>query len=803
MNKLWCFLVSVIWLALTCSCLALELPELEPKYQKLFGSTGPGQMWLAPDQQWLVMAEAEKFIPFTQLAQKSYFTAAGRAFHSEVAIERDTIHFDRFVLLNLQTREQVSILAPQGHFVDVRWSPDSRQLALVARMDNKLTLWRYLISDKQLTQWSELALSVQFSAESLVWLADSKSVIARQSLSRFELSGAAAKPVLKLGSAATQTRIYRDALDTDERRQIFRRLTLQQAVLIDAKGNSRALAEPGMLEKLSISPDGRYLLVQLLDETMQHPVSFNRMARRYQVVDIQNGKVVATPPALAAALLTARQPDATAPGARLLHWLPSAAASLVWVEAIEVRGHTVEAEIRDQVKLWSAPFTHTPELLFSTTWRLFQLFWTEQGRVMFSEFHAGTKQLRLWSLLPETINQAATLLHQYDYTNAFSSPGELVTVRQPNGVVVAVSNAHNALYFRSEGQNNGGVRPSIARYDAESNERTQIFSSSSSVRQYPLYLRVAGNVETLLLQSQTSERAPVLQYWSAEKFSSVLYDWHKDDLPVLPKAQQLNYVRKDGVELSSVLYLPEPVAGKKPPVLIWLYPRHYYSHQKQQNAATEHSFQLINPYGPQFALLEGFAVLDASNAPIVASQNKDPNDSFLQQQQLNAEAMIAALQDTGVVDTSNIVLMGHSYGAFSALSLLATTNHFKGAIARSGAYNRSLTPLGFQSEKRTLWQSPELYMQLSPFFQADQIKAPVLLIHGTEDQNAGTSPLQSEMMFQALQSHGNKVELLLLPGEDHQYQAKENLQSMLQVQVRWLRQFLDKRQPLSVAGEGK
>lgn len=790
MNKLWRYFIcpSVLWF--TFCCLAVELPELEPKYQKLFESTGPGHMWLAPDQQWLVMAEAEKFIPLTQLVQKSFFNAAGRAFHSRVPLERGSLHFDRFLLLNMQTKQQLSIAAPQGHFVDVRWSPDSRQLALVVHKDNKLTLWRYQVSNQQLTLWSELALSVQFSGESLVWLPDSDSVIVRHSLSRFEPSDLTETAVFKVGAAASQTRIYRDALDSDERRAIFRNLTLQQAVLIDGKGNNRALAQPGMLEKLSISPDGQYLLVQMLDENIQDVVSFNRMARRYQVVDVSAGKVIATPPALAAAVLTARQPDAAAQGARLLHWLPSAPASLVWVEAAEIQGHEVAAEMRDWVKLWAAPFTHKPELLFSTSWRLFQLFWTEQGRAVFSDFHAGTKQLRLWSRLPEAMNQVATLLHQYDYTNDFTSPGDLVTVRQPNGVVVAVSNAHNALYFSSQGHSAGGLLPYAVRYDAQSNKRTQIFSSDHAVRQNILYLRVAGEVETLLLESQSSARAPVLQLWSAGKLSSVLYDWHTEHLPVLPAAQELKYLRKDGVELSSVLYLPESVPGKKHPVLIWLYPREYYSHQKQQNAASEHSFKLIDPYGPQFALLEGFAVLDASNAPIVASESKNPNDSFVQQQQQNAEAMIAALQNTGVIDTSNMVLMGHSYGAFSALSLLATTDYFKGAIARSGAYNRSLTPLGFQSEKRTLWQSPELYMRLSPFFQADQIKAPVLLIHGTEDQNAGTSVLQSEMMFQALQAQSNKVELLLLPGEDHQYKAKENLQSMLQIQVRWLRQRL-------------
>jgi len=801
MNKF----VNVLWLlialAVSWSCHARSESAVGPQYAALLENAGPGNMWLAPDQQWLVMGDAAQFQAQQQLDPRWYFFAAGKALHRQQALEKDTPEFADLQLLNLKTRamHRLSFPAPsfaKHKFVAVHWSPDSSQLALVVRSANKLSLWHYHLAAQQLRPWSAVAVSAQLGAESLVWLPDSSAVVVRQSLMQPQ-SSAAEMPgiVLKSSQDTAQSRVYRDALDSEDRRRMFRQLSQQRAVLIDVTGQLTPLTAAGMLEDLSISPDGRYLLLQLLDDDLHPAVKFSRLGRRYQVIDLHQRKLVAEPAALGAAELLARQPDAAAAGTRLIQWLPGAPASLVWAEAVELQGHRVTASVRDQVRRWDAPFHQPSQLLFQTSWRLFQLSWTVQGRAIYSDFHAGTKQLRNWSWLAQTA-QSPGLLHQTDYSNAFTSAGELVTVRQPTGVSYALADQHQAVFFSAGNPNRYGEYAVVTRHGLAKDQQEQVFSDQQKQQLHPMYIRLHDDNVRLLLTRNQPDRAPSLFWWTNGQLAAeALHDWHTSTRPVLPQARPLKYRRADGVELSSLLYLPDGPAQQKYPVLIWLYPREHETHQQQQQLTShQHSYSPMQPLTADFALLEGFAVLDASNAPIVAGGQQLPNDSYVKQQQLNAAAMVAALSETGVIDTNQMYLLGHSYGAFSAVSLLATTDYFHGAIARSGAYNRSLTPLGFQSEKRTLWQAPDLYLQLSPFFQADRIKAPILLIHGTDDQNAGTSLLQSELMFQALQALGKDAELLLLPGEGHQYQGRENLLQMLQIQARWLKQQLAQQQ---------
>lgn len=796
MNKFIYGLCLLIAISANWNGYAHTKPLEETQYKALLENTGPGHMWLAPDQQWLVMGDTEKYQAQQDLEPRRYFFAAGIALHRQRAVEKDTPEFSELQLLNLTTRVLHKVSFPtntsESHkFVNVHWSPDSSQLALVVRNDDQLSLWHYHLGEQKLRPWSMVAVSAQLGSDSLVWLPDSSAVVVRESLMQQQVfESDKQEVVLKSSQGAAQNRIYPDALDSEDKRRIFRQLTQQRAVLIDAKGQLKPLSESGMLESLSISPDGQYLLVQLLDDNLHPAVKFSRLGRRYQVINLHNGSMVAEPTALAAAVIVARQPDAAASGARLVQWLPSAAASLVWVEAVELQGHRIAAPVRDQVWRWDAPFMQPSQILFQTTWRLFQLSWTLQGRAIYSDFHFGTKQLRNWSWVAQKAD-FPVLLHQTDYSNSFTSAGELVTLRQPTGVSYALADHQNSVFFSASNPNRYGEYAVVTRHGLVKNDQEQVFSDQKKKQLYPLYVRLQDENLRLLLTQNKPDRAPSLLLWSNGQLNTKpLYDWQATTSPLLPKAIPLKYQRADGVELSFLLYMPEGHEQQKYPVLIWLYPREYETHQQQQLVAHEHGYSPMQPLAADFALLEGFAVLDASNAPIVSSAQQRPNDSYVQQQRLNASAMVAALNETGLIDTNQMYLLGHSYGAFSAVSLLATTDYFRGAIARSGAYNRSLTPLGFQSEKRTLWQAPDLYLQLSPFFQADQIKAPILLIHGTEDKNAGTSVLQSELMFQALQALGKDAELLLLPGEGHQYQGKENLLQMLQIQARWLKQHL-------------
>ncbi|RYZ25484.1 MAG: S9 family peptidase, partial [Chitinophagaceae bacterium] len=227
------------------------------------------------------------------------------------------------------------------------------------------------------------------------------------------------------------------------------------------------------------------------------------------------------------------------------------------------------------------------------------------------------------------------------------------------------------------------------------------------------------------------------------------------------------------------------------PVFMWAYPREFNSaDDAAQVRGSQHRFITISSGSPIFYVTQGFAVFDNAEMPIVAKANGKPNDNFIEQLKMNAEAAINKLAEMGVGDRTRVAVGGHSYGAFMTANLLAHTNLFKAGIARSGAYNRTLTPFGFQNEERTYWQAPELYYEMSPFSYADKIKTPLLLIHGEADNNPGTFPINSERLFNAVKGHGGTVKLVMLPYESHGYTGKENLLHVLAEQGQWLEKFV-------------
>ena len=260
------------------------------------------------------------------------------------------------------------------------------------------------------------------------------------------------------------------------------------------------------------------------------------------------------------------------------------------------------------------------------------------------------------------------------------------------------------------------------------------------------------------------------------------------------KKEKISYQRADGINLTGNLYLPKGYDPKRDgplPVIIWAYPIEYKSAaDAAQVRGSQHTFTRINYGSPVFWVTQGYAVLDNAEMPIVGENGKEPNDNFVPQLHLNAHAAIQKLATMGVGDSTRVGVGGHSYGAFMTANLLAHTNLFKAGIARSGAYNRSLTPFGFQGEERTYWQAPELYNQMSPFTYAHKIKTPLLLIHGEMDNNPGTFPIQSERLYNAIKGHGGTVRYVVLPYESHGYAAKENILHMLWEQHNWLEKYV-------------
>jgi dipeptidyl aminopeptidase/acylaminoacyl peptidase len=263
---------------------------------------------------------------------------------------------------------------------------------------------------------------------------------------------------------------------------------------------------------------------------------------------------------------------------------------------------------------------------------------------------------------------------------------------------------------------------------------------------------------------------------------------YKDPAPQLRsiKKELVTYKRPDGVQLSFTLYLPPDYKpGERLPTIVWAYPLEFNdAGTAGQVVGSPNLFTTLNGNSILFMLTQGYAILDNATMPVVGDP-ETVNNTYIEQIVASAKAAIDKAVDMGVTDRNRVGVGGHSYGAFMTANLLAHSDLFRAGVARSGAYNRTLTPFGFQSERRTLWQAPEMYARVSPFMYADKIKTPLLLIHGEADNNPGTFPVQSERMYQAIKGNGGTVRLVLLPLESHGYVARESVEHVLYEMISW------------------
>jgi dipeptidyl aminopeptidase/acylaminoacyl peptidase len=384
-------------------------------------------------------------------------------------------------------------------------------------------------------------------------------------------------------------------------------------------------------------------------------------------------------------------------------------------------------------------------------------------------------------------------------TDAYSNPGNPVTEKNQwnRDVIKLVDNGKKILLNNTTGSSPKGDLPFLASFDLQTKKMDYIWRSEEG---YFENITKVLDPDKLVVLTRKESESLVPNYWIrnlSTKTGDRQITQFTNPYPQLEGVtkEKIRYKREDGVVLTGDLYLPKGYDRKrdgKLPVFIWAYPAEYNSAaDAAQIRGSEHKFTLVNWGSAIYYVTQGYAVLNNAEMPIVApGKDKKPNDDFIKQLTMNAEAAIKVLDEMGVGDRNRVAVGGHSYGAFMTANLLAHTKLFKAGIARSGAYNRSLTPFGFQNEDRTYWQSPDVYNAMSPFSHADKIKTPILLVHGEMDNNTGTYPMQSERMFNAIKGHGGTVKYVSLPYESHGYQGRENILHMLNEQFTWLEKYV-------------
>jgi dipeptidyl aminopeptidase/acylaminoacyl peptidase len=568
-----------------------------------------------------------------------------------------------------------------------------------------------------------------------------------------------------------------------------------QLVSIALDGTITPLGQPAIHALPSASVDGRYLLVRMTHRPYSYQVGMGSFPQKTEVWT-PDGKVVRT---VYDRPLIEAQPslrDSTMPGIRGIFWRPDEPATLLLVQALDDGDPRKAVPKRDRASLLKAPFTGDPQPFVETEMRYSGIQWMSPTVAILNEYSAQKTRARSWVIDPSRPDGGTPrLLWDYNAEDRIAAPGNpMMRYDLASDRSLPVTSPDGRWYYLTgpgASKDKDGDRPYLDRLEVATGKTERIWQSAP-----PSYESVVALLDASAARAIVRRESPSAQpdYYVLDLASKSL-----SRLTTLPdpapffssvKAELITYMRPDGVQLSGTMYLPpgyDKARDGKLPFFLWAYPTEFMSQDAaSQVAGSPHQFRRPSRADHLLLLAAGYGVLDDPSMPIVGRDGKESNDTYIPQLVASAKAAIDTLEQLGVGDRTRMAVGGHSYGAFMTGNLLAHSDLFRAGIARSGAYNRTLTPFGFQAEPRTYWQAPEIYDQMSPFRFADRIKAPILLIHGTHDNNQGTFPIQSERMFAALKGNGGNVRYVQLPLESHGYMARESRRHVIWEMVTWL-----------------
>jgi dipeptidyl aminopeptidase/acylaminoacyl peptidase len=685
---------------------------------------------------------------------------------------------------------------PDGfRFSGVRWSPDGRYVAMMADAPTGLELWAVDVGAAAAKRLSGPVLNAAFGV-SYSWRPDSSGLMALVIPSnRGPAPSSAYVPegpsVQESLGRAAPVRTYQDLLKNARDEALFAHYFTSQLAFVplDGSGPKRAGA-PAVISMADLSPNGRYILQRQLQRPFSYAVPANFFAAKTVVTDL-SGAVVYTAADLPVLDNIPTPFDSTYVGPRSIQWRSDADATLAWVEAQDGGDSKREAAVRDTVFQLAAPFIGTKVKFIDLPHRLQWIMW---GRKDYAIVVSQWWQTRTETRFAVDPSGAATprQLLQRNFQDRYNDPGAplLRTDERGRGVLHFTSGG-DALLVAGDGAKREGEFPFLDRMDIATGKATRLWQAEGLG--YESIEDVLGADGTALITNRQSPSDPPNYYFrKAAGGDPVALTAFKDPAPQFEGVTKrtIAYKRKDGVDLSGTLYLPagyDPKRDGRLPLLMWAYPAEFTDAAVAGQVVDEAS-RFVRPNGIShlFALTQGYAVFDDPKMPIIGPKGAEPNDTYVQQMIMNAEAAVEAVVAEGVADRDRIAVGGHSYGAFMTGNLLAHTDLFRAGIARSGAYNRTLTPFGFQAEQRTYWEARETYTQMSPFTFANKVKEPILLIHGENDSNSGTFPIQSERFFAALKGQGATVRLVVLPLEDHGYRGRESVLHTQWEMIRWL-----------------
>jgi dipeptidyl aminopeptidase/acylaminoacyl peptidase len=697
---------------------------------------------------------------------------------------------------SLPDGDEKPVKLPAGAVVqDGSFSPDGKRYAFTLVQQQGIELWLAEVSSGRAHALPIGPLNA-VAGNPCTWLSDGASLLCR--LVPATRGPAPSAPGVPTGpnvqehhGQAAPVPTFEDLLQNDHDDALFEHYYASQLALVEASsGKVTLVGQPGLFETAEMSPSDEFILTSTLKRPFSRLVGASRFPKSVDIVN-RRGETVKR---LAELPVAENIPiNGVAAGPRSFRWNPSEPATLVWVEALDRGDPQVKVPNRDRVLALSAPFSDGPRELAQTQFRFSGISWTERGIALLTESDRRTRRTATWILRgPDPPGQ----LWNRSQEDAYTNPGAPLTRSARGGSVIV--QIGDSIYLAGSGASPAGDRPFMDRLNLTTRATERLFQSPDKT--YETVIAVLGaDGRSILTRHETAAEPPnyfVRDLRDGRRRAVTLFKDPSRQLAGVTK-ELITYTRNDGVKLSATLYLPPGYRnGERLPMLMWAYPREFIDPGAAgQVTGSPNRFTTIAWESLQLLLLtQGYAVLDGPTMPIVGPGDT-ANDTYVEQLVASAQAAIEAVVQRGVVDRHRIAIGGHSYGAFMTANLLAHSDLFRAGIARSGAYNRTLTPFGFQNEQRTFWEVPAVYGRMSPFFYADKVNEPILLIHGEADNNSGTFPIQSERFYMALKGHGATVRYVTLPAESHAYQARESILHTVAEMLNWADKYVKNAVP--------
>ncbi len=697
---------------------------------------------------------------------------------------------------------QVTGLPADPKIANLQISPDEKRFIFTNTTQTGVELWVLDVATASARKVSSKLVNANME-NPVSWLKDSKCVLVRvlpehrEKLleDRFDLP---AGPIISESEGReSQNRTYQDLLKNRRDELNFETLMRSELYLFNIEtGESRKFMDGAMYVGESISPDGNYVMITTIERPYSYIVPMNRFPQRSVVYTIEGGfvKLVNDIPLTE---VTPKGFSATRTGKRSMNWRADKPATLFFVEALDGGDPSTKQDFRDELFIWDAPFNTEPKSVVKVPQRYSRVFWGNDNYAILTDNWNETRNTRTYLINPSDPSVKPVMLWDRNSQDIYSDPGTIFMKRGDFGTNV-ISIENDNIYMIGDGFTKDGQFPFIDEMNLKTLKKRRIYQSPYTDKKEDIVSIEDLKKGQILVMIQSKNEFPNYYMRNIKKKGDNITQltFFKNPFESIAGVHKevIKYIRNDGVELSGTLYLPvgyDMNKKEKMPLLIWAYPREFKDAASASQSNHNPNLFTTPSYGSFiYWVTRGYVVLHDAAFPIVGEGSSEPNDTFIEQLVANASAAIDAVDKLGYIDRKKVAVGGHSYGAFMTANLLSHCNLFACGIARSGAYNRTLTPFGFQNEQRNYWDVPEVYTKMSPFMNAGKMKTPILLIHGEADNNPGTFTLQTERYFQALKGLGAPARMVILPKESHSYVAKENILHLLWEQDRFLEKHL-------------